>query len=310
MGVLVDAIPKLCRTKRDVLSFFQGAGLDRSVLGKYETLLHADSANFRKPLVTREILLHVNELGDAGLRTRREILKRIAEFDDFSVCWPDDQAAARGYVSQIRDLVNVKDSFTRMKLAEEAERRKRLDEIEKRNVAMRTQREKFADAKQALYNVFREHDPQKRGKALEGAVNKLFDAAEILVCDAFTLVGRSGQGVIEQIDGLIELEGHIYLVELKWWNKPLGPGEIGQHQVRIFSRGGGCRGLIISYSGFTDAAVETCRNSMSAGALVILSELQEIIQLLERDGDIKKWLKAKIAAAVVHRNPLHKPPLP
>ena len=52
------------------------------------------------------------------MRERREILNRVTRFDDFSVCWESDQATARGLVAQVRDLVNVKDSFTRMNLSE------------------------------------------------------------------------------------------------------------------------------------------------------------------------------------------------
>lgn len=112
LQLLIDAIPKLCKGKRDLLLFFQGAGVSKAVLEPYEEVLRTSKANFNKYHVTRELLTGLNEKGERALRERREILKRVTEFDDFSVCWENDRAAARGLVAQVRDLVNVKDSWT------------------------------------------------------------------------------------------------------------------------------------------------------------------------------------------------------
>jgi restriction system protein len=79
--------------------------------------------------------------------------------------------------------------------------------------------------------------------------------------------------------------------------------EVAQPLERLFSRGGQARGIFISYSGFTDPAVATCRDAIAGGALVVLSTLQEIVELLEREGDVKAWLKAKITVAVADKIP-------
>src|SRR5262245_33837747 len=103
--LLTDALPKLSKSKRDLLLFFQGAGVAKTDLTPYEVLLKNNKDSFNKYHVTREILTKLNERGEGSLRVRRELLKRVTEFDDFSVCWENDRAAARGLVSQIRDLV-------------------------------------------------------------------------------------------------------------------------------------------------------------------------------------------------------------
>ena len=113
--LLIDAIPKLCKSKRDLLLFFQGAGVSQTILQSHEQLLRSDKNSFNKYHVTRELLTKINEQGESSLRVRREVLKRVTEFEDFSVCWDNDRAAARGLVAQIRDVINVKDSFTRMR---------------------------------------------------------------------------------------------------------------------------------------------------------------------------------------------------
>jgi len=126
LNLLNDTLPKLCKSKNDLLLFFQGAGVASDLLAPYQLLLRDNKAGFNKYPVTRELLAKLNELGDRSLRERREILKRVTEFQDFSVCWSEDQAPARGLVSQIRELVNVKDSFTRMNLEREQERKDRI----------------------------------------------------------------------------------------------------------------------------------------------------------------------------------------
>jgi restriction system protein len=39
------------------------------------------------------------------------------------------------------------------------------------------------------------------------------------------------------------------------------------------------------------------------GRVVILSTLEEIVSLLNQEGDMKAWLKAKLEAAIVDKQP-------
>ncbi len=308
LSLLKEAVPKLCKSKKDLLLFFQGAGVGRDLLAPYTALLRDNKDAFNKYTVTRDLLAKLNEAGERSLRERREIVKRVTEFHDFSVCWENDQAAARGLVSQIRDLINVKDSFTRINIEREQERKARLAEQEARSTGEKAHRAKIAEVKSKLFALFGEADAHRRGNALEAVLNSLFAAYGILVKEAFTIKGRCAEGVIEQIDGLVEIDGQLYLVELKWWNAPLGTAEVSPHLVRIFSRGGQARGLFISYSEFTQPAIATCRDVLAGGAVVILSKLQEIVELLNREADLKKWLKAKATAAIAEKNPFFLPP--
>jgi hypothetical protein len=309
LNLLNDTLPKLCKSKDDLLLIFQGAGVGRDLLAPYQTLLRNNKVGFSKYPVTRELLAKLNELGERSLRERREILKRVTEFHDFSVCWEADQAPARGLVAQVRDLVNVKDSFTRMNLEREQEQKARRAEQEIRFAGEKERKAKLARVKSQLFALFAESDAHKRGKALEAVLNSLFAAYGILVREGFTVKGRCGEGVIEQIDGLVEVDGQLYLVELKWWNTPLGTAEVSPHMVRVFGRGGQARGLFISYTEFTAPAITTCRDALAGGAVVVLSKLQEIVELLDREADIKKWLKAKATAAIADKNPMFLPPI-
>jgi len=304
LQLLIDTLPKLCKSKSDLLLFFRGAGVSHSDLTPYQELLKTNKAAFNKYHVASELLTKVNEQGERSLRTRRELLKRVVEFDDFSICWENDRAAARGLVAQIRELINVKDSFTRMRNERDEEKRQRVEQQQAAVTERIAQKSRRDRVKNDLYRLFGEADAHKRGRSLEGVLNELFACQDILVRQSFSIRGSCSEGVIEQIDGLIELAGHSYLVEMKWWNGPLGIGDVAPHLVRVFGRGGQARGLFLSYTPFTAPAVAECRNALAGGAVIVLATLQEIVDLLERDGDLQLWLKRKVDAAIIDKNPL------
>ncbi|CAK7015253.1 MAG: hypothetical protein DELT_02232 [Desulfovibrio sp.] len=118
---------------------------------------------------------------------------------------------------------------------------------------------------------------------------------------AFTLVGVDEEGVIEQIDGVIGFEGHLYLVEMKWWKDPVGVGEIAQPLVKLFERAD-ARGIIISASNFTEPAISQCRGFLDK-KVIILSSLEEIVRLLNDGRDLKDFLSQKIHSATLDMNP-------
>ena len=303
LKLLTDTIPLLCRSKQDLLVFFKGAGVPAAITADFAQKVSANPASVNKYEIVREVLVRLNDRGETTLRERREVLRRVVEFEDFSTCWANDQLKAKGLVAEIRRVVDVKDSFARMRQEQEAERKKRLDEEARKVAFQNEQKAKLKQVKNDLYALFREIDPQTRGKQLEDVLNRLFKTAGILVREAFTRVAPGGVGVIEQIDGVIELDGEIYLVEMKWWDKPLGTGEVSPHLVRVYSRHG-ARGLLISYSGFTDPAIITCKEAL-AQRVIILSELREIVRLLDSESDLAEFFRKKIRAAVIDKNPYY-----
>lgn len=144
----------------------------------------------------------------------------------------------------------------------------------------------------------------QRGKSLEGVLNRFFRISGLLVKEAFTLAGASGRGIVEQIDGAIQFKGEIYLVEMKWWNAPIGPGEVNSHLSRLMTRAE-ARGVFISASGFTPAAIESVR-SFLAHRICVLCELEEIVKPLEADTEFSDLLDRKVQAAVLNKEPLVK----
>ncbi|WP_330948763.1 hypothetical protein [Virgibacillus sp. MG-45] len=121
INLLVDTIPLICRSKDDVILFFKGSGVPSKYTRDLENKVDLNRKGISKYEIARTVLTRINEAGEKSLRTRREILKRVVEFESFSSCWQDDQLKARGLVSEIQKVVNAKDSFTRMNLEREKE---------------------------------------------------------------------------------------------------------------------------------------------------------------------------------------------
>jgi restriction endonuclease Mrr len=258
LNLLIDTIPLLCKSKKDVLLFFRGAGVDPDDQAEVAAKLEADPSNTNKYEIARSVLTKVTARGDSGLRPRREIIKRVTEFENFSSCWASDQLKARGLVASVREVVNVKDSFTRMKQERDAEKEREASRQRAAQIAIAEKRRKIEEVSRRLGALFGMEDkPQVRGKLLEGVLNDLFRAFGILGREDFQRREPDSPVVLEQIDGIIELEGTIHLVEMKWLKNPVGVAEFGQHLVRVFGRAN-ASGIFISTSGFTAPVVTQC----------------------------------------------------
>ncbi|AJE23505.1 MULTISPECIES: restriction endonuclease [Azotobacter] len=305
-NLLVDVVPLLNRSKQDVLVFFRGAGVPDNMTSDIATRLRAAPKDINKYEMVRTVLERLNAKGEPALRERREVLRRVVDFANFDTCWPSDQLKAKGLVASIREVVNQKDAFTRMNNAREEERHTRLAEVQRVAAEKRERTSRIETAKRELYSLFgAATTAQDRGKRLETALNNLFQAYGVLVCKAFHLVGETGEGIVEQIDGVIELGGVLYFVEMKWYRDPVGKPEISEHLVRLMSRAE-VRGIFISASDYTEPAIHTVREFLQHKVL-ILSTLQEIVRLLEQQDDLAEFLTKKVQAAQIHKNPYFRP---
>ena len=304
LAQLIDTIPLLCKSKKAVVLFFKGAGVAPEDYADAEAGLKAEPAAHNKYEIARTILTRLNERGDNGLRARREVIKRVVEFEDFGTTWENDRMRAKGQVASIRERVNMHDAFTRMAMERDREVSKHREEHERRQQEVRNRAATIENAKNALFALFGETNPQRRGKLAEKALNDLFAAFNISVREAFELKGSEGEGVVEQIDGVVELDGSIYIVEMKWLSETAGTGTVAQHLVRVMGRSG-ARGIIIANPGFSDAAIKTVRDALSTMTVVLVT-LEEIVGTLTRGEDIAAMLRKKVHAAVIDREPFRR----
>lgn len=201
LRLLVNVIPKLCMPKNDSLSFFRGARAKTSILKPYEDLLAKDRNSFKMYPVTRELLAELNEQGDKALSARREIIKRVIEIEDFSICYDTQRDAARGLVYQLREMVDKKDSSTKMRIEKDEEKLKYIREKEAAiQLEQKKKKERINKVHSDLSSLITDKDPHKRGKALEKVLNELFACYEISIRKSFTISGENSEGIVEQID--------------------------------------------------------------------------------------------------------------
>lgn len=302
LELLVETVPRLSRAKKGVVLFLRGAGVADEDLSEVERTLARNADSINKFEIVRNVLTKVNVRGDSGLRPRREIIKRVVEFENFETCWPEDQLKAKGLVASVREAVNAKDSFTRMKQERDAEREVTVARQLAEQTAAAEKRAKIEQVDIRLSALFGMDDrPQERGKLLEGVLNDLFRAYGILVREDFRRKDPDTSVVLEQIDGVIEIDGSVHLVEMKWLNTPVGTGEFFPHLGRLFLRAN-AQGIFISSAGFTVPVVKECATALAQKTMVLCS-LQEIIMLLQRRDDLLSFLKKKSRAAIVDKNP-------
>ena len=282
-----------------------GAGVPDKYVSDVARRVATDRSGINKFEIARTVLTRLNDAGDAMLGPRREILKRIVETDSFEHCWENDRLAAKGVVAEIRAVVGTKDSFTRMKSERDKERETHLAAKRKEQEERERQREARAEVRADLFALFSEKDPWKRGKQLESVLNRLFALDGLSIREAFHLNGDEGEGIVEQIDGVIDLDGQLYLVEMKWLTEKVSPNELGLHHSRVFFRHA-ANGIFISASGFTEPAITHTKLALTR-LVSVLCELEEIVLLLERDADARGYFREKVQAAMLDRRPLHRP---
>lgn len=69
--LLTDTIPLLCRSKKGVLQFFQGAGVEIDLIDDLWQQVEQDKDNIYKHEIVRETLSLLNIKGEATLQERR-----------------------------------------------------------------------------------------------------------------------------------------------------------------------------------------------------------------------------------------------
>jgi hypothetical protein len=300
--LLVETIARLNRAKKGVVLFLRGAGVADDDLAEVDSIVKLNPESINKFEIVRNVLTKVNARADSGLRSRREIIKRVVEFENFETCWPEDQLKAKGLVASVREAVNAKDSFTRMAQERDTEREKVQTRQQEVHSAATAKRARIEDVSKRLFALFGMDDkPQERGKLLETVLNDLFKAYGILVREDFRRKAADSNVVLEQIDGVIELNGTIHLVEMKWLNSPVGMGEFSPHLSRLFMRPN-AHGIFIATNGYTASVVAECTTALTMKTIFLCS-LQEFVLLLQRQDDLIEFLKKKSHAAIVDKKP-------
>jgi Restriction endonuclease len=128
--------------------------------------------------------------------------------------------------------------------------------------------------------------PQPRGYAFEAFLIKLFNEFGLEAREPFRLRG-------EQIDGSFVLGNEIYLLEGKWQNAPSAIDHLHTFHGKIEQKAAWTRGLIISYSGFSEDGL----NAFGRGKRVVCMDGLDIYEMLNRELPLAHLLERKVRRA-------------
>lgn len=126
---------------------------------------------------------------------------------------------------------------------------------------------------------------QKRGYAFEKFLYKFFSENNLEPRGSFKIIG-------EQIDGSFSFLNEIYLLEAKWTNSQINKSDIVVFNEKVNSKSGFTRGLFISYSRYTDEAIETF--SKGRNVSIVLMTVEELAIMLQRKINFTEFFKKKV----------------
>ncbi len=89
---------------------------------------------------------------------------------------------------------------------------------------------------------------------------------------------------------------------MKGTKSPIGSNDIFAHLGRIYHRTS-AHGIYISASGYTSSGIEASKEALNGNALLVLFELEEFVNIMEKEIDFNQYLREKIKKAIIDKNP-------
>ena len=144
--------------------------------------------------------------------------------------------------------------------------------------------EKLSELKTRFLQISR-LKPQERGYALEKFLYDLFDIYGFNPRPSFRIVG-------EQIDGSIEFEHEIYLIEAKWQTQPINQADLMVLDGRVAGHSGIGRGIYITAEGFSQNGIDAYNRLRPSSIIGI--DGRDLYFILEHGLPIDEVLRRKI----------------
>lgn len=126
---------------------------------------------------------------------------------------------------------------------------------------------------------------QERGYSFEKFLKNIFEENGLEPRGSYKITG-------EQIDGSFMFMNEVYLIEAKWTKNKVSKSDLVGFNDKVTSKSGFTRGLFISYSGFTDEALQTF--GIGRKVNIILMTVEELAIILERRIDFKEIFMKKM----------------
>ena len=142
--------------------------------------------------------------------------------------------------------------------------------------------------------------PVQRGFAFEDWLNDLFQIHGVAVRSQFVRATENGTR-LEQVDGAIQIDFRLFLVEAKWRQDPLSKDDIANHLLGVEQRAE-VGGIVIAVNGFEKSAIEAARDLL-ARRIEILVTVDELLAVIESGQDLSEYLRYRVRRAQLDRDP-------
>lgn len=300
---LKEAIPRLLKGKRQILDFFRGAGVDERDLADLRRRVAVDRDSISKYEIAHTVLVRLNDGGDRTLGARRRVLHQVENWRTFDTCWETDRREAKVLVVEIKELRGSIDAAIRSNIERTTDRQLRQNEIEAEAKAKREREAQLIGIEGRLGRCFSMENASLRGKELERILNDYFRVEGLLIAEDFHVTGDDGEGVVEQIDGAVEINTDLYIVEMKLWSKPIGNNQTGMFLPKVYGRAD-AGGILIAHPCVTDAVIGFCKEAIVRGHTVLILTLLQFHQVLASREPLGPWLKDKLHLVRLYKNPV------
>jgi hypothetical protein len=147
-----------------------------------------------------------------------------------------------------------------------------------RSVALLQLKEEFG-------HLAMEKDRAKAGLAFEKLANKLFELHDLKPRQPFRIVG-------EQIDGSFELDGEIYLLELKWEQNPLPEADLLIFRGKIEGKSTFTRGVFIALNGISTQARDAITRGKAPSFFVM--DGHDLMMVLSEAISLNTFLRQRV----------------
>lgn len=127
-------------------------------------------------------------------------------------------------------------------------------------------------------------DRQQAGLQLEKVLNRLFALHDLAPREPFRVVG-------EQIDGSVELDYEVYLLEAKWQQDPSPAADLYVFREKVEGKSKFTRGVFLSINGVSREAQDAITRGKQPNFFVI--DGYDIMMLLENNMDLQAFLRRR-----------------
>src|SRR5260370_3256476 len=143
----------------------------------------------------------------------------------------------------------------------------------------------LAQLKDEFIQLTKEKDRNKAGLSFEPFLNRLFEAFQLRPRLPFRIVG-------EQRDGSFELDGQIYLWELKWENDPLPEAPLLIFRSKIEGKSAFTRGVFVAVNGISVQARDAITRGKQPSFFVI--DGYDLMMILSEAMSLPEFLRRRV----------------